>query len=38
VRPTILGEGEPEEVVLEGCRHPCVEAQEGVAFVANDCK
>ena len=38
VRPTILPDSAPEEVVLERCRHPCVEAQEGVAFVANDCR
>jgi DNA mismatch repair protein MSH2 len=38
VRPEILGEGQGEEVALVGCRHPCVEAQEGIAFVANDCK
>ncbi|KAI8470492.1 MAG: DNA mismatch repair protein [Monoraphidium minutum] len=38
VRPVILGADDAEEVSLEGCRHPCVEAQEGVAFVANDCK
>lgn len=22
----------------QGCRHPCVEVQEGVSFVANDCE
>jgi DNA mismatch repair protein MSH2 len=22
---------------LQGSRHPCVEVQEGVSFVANDC-
>ena len=38
VRPEILADGQTEEIVLEGCRHPCVEAQEGIAFVANDCK
>jgi DNA mismatch repair protein MSH2 len=25
------------EIVLEGCRHPCVEAQDGVQFIANTC-
>ncbi len=35
------GEGGPEEeaevLELVGCRHPCVEAQEGVEFISNDC-
>ncbi len=26
------------EVVLRGSRHPCVEAQEGVEFIKNDCE
>ncbi|PNW87821.1 hypothetical protein CHLRE_01g003463v5 [Chlamydomonas reinhardtii] len=36
VRPEMLG---PDAGVIElvGCRHPCVEVQEGVAFVPNDC-
>ncbi|KAG2428869.1 hypothetical protein HYH02_014280 [Chlamydomonas schloesseri] len=36
VRPEMLG---PDEGVIEllQCRHPCVEVQEGVAFVPNDC-
>lgn len=33
LRPT--GEG---DIVLEACRHPCVEVQEGVSFVPNDCR
>ncbi|KAJ9510060.1 hypothetical protein QJQ45_011708 [Haematococcus lacustris] len=32
-----LGGDGGEEVVLLGCRHPCVEAQEGVEFIKNDC-
>ena len=37
VRPemTPMGVG---DIVLEGCRHPCVEAQDEVSFIANDCK
>ncbi|KAG2424130.1 hypothetical protein HXX76_014804 [Chlamydomonas incerta] len=36
VRPEMLG---PDAGVIEllQCRHPCVEVQEGVAFVPNDC-
>ena len=36
-RPTVtpMGEG---DLVLEACRHPCVEAQDEVAFIANDCR
>jgi hypothetical protein len=26
-----------EVIDLRGCRHPCVEAQEGVEFIKNDC-
>lgn len=37
VRPEILDPDEGEIVLLD-CRHPCVEAQEGMTFVANDCK
>jgi DNA mismatch repair protein MSH2 len=37
VRPDILDQ-DAGEIVLEGCRHPCVEAQEGVEFVPNDCR
>lgn len=25
-------------LALEGCRHPCVEAQDGVEFIRNDCE
>lgn len=35
-KPEIL-ERDAGELVIKGCRHPCVEVQEGVAFVANDC-
>ncbi|ERN05433.1 DNA mismatch repair protein MSH2 isoform X1 [Amborella trichopoda] len=36
VRPSITS---PDigDIVLEGCRHPCVEAQDGVNFIPNDC-
>ncbi|XP_027329436.1 DNA mismatch repair protein MSH2 [Abrus precatorius] len=36
-RPDItpLDEG---DIILEGCRHPCVEAQDWVNFIPNDCK
>jgi DNA mismatch repair protein MSH2 len=30
-------ESDAEEIVLEACRHPCLEAQEGITFVPNDC-
>ena len=26
------------EICLRGCRHPCLEAQEGVDFIPNDCQ
>jgi hypothetical protein len=26
------------EITLLGCRHPCLEAQEGVEFIPNDCR
>ncbi|KAL6763329.1 DNA mismatch repair protein [Haematococcus lacustris] len=35
--PSSKGGDGGEEVVLLGCRHPCVEAQEGVEFIKNDC-
>ncbi|PSC71954.1 DNA mismatch repair MSH2 [Micractinium conductrix] len=35
-RPLMLPETEGE-IVLRGSRHPCLEAQEGVDFIPNDC-
>ncbi|KAI3431433.1 hypothetical protein D9Q98_004485 [Chlorella vulgaris] len=37
VRPTMLP-SEAGEITLLGCRHPCLEAQEGVDFIPNDCR
>ena len=36
IRPQMLPPDEGE-LKLVGCRHPCVEAQEGVDFIKNDC-
>ncbi len=33
-RPRIISKG--GNITLKGSRHPCLEAQEGVAFIAND--
>ena len=38
VRPEILEADGGGEVVLVDCRHPCLEAQEGVEFVPNTCR
>ncbi|MCL7038270.1 hypothetical protein MKW94_018025 [Papaver nudicaule] len=35
-RPNITTADEGD-IVLEGSRHPCVEAQDGVSFIPNDC-
>ncbi|KAL5722268.1 MutS-like protein [Ranunculus cassubicifolius] len=35
-RPSITSSDEGD-IVLEGSRHPCVEAQDGVNFIPNDC-
>ncbi|KAJ7530623.1 hypothetical protein O6H91_14G011000 [Diphasiastrum complanatum] len=37
VRPVISPATEGD-IILEGCRHPCVEAQEDVNFIPNDCR
>lgn len=37
IRPTLL-EAQCGELVLKGSRHPCVEAQDGVDFIKNDCE
>ncbi|XP_014510551.1 DNA mismatch repair protein MSH2 [Vigna radiata var. radiata] len=36
-RPDITPADEGD-IILEGCRHPCVEAQDWVNFIPNDCK
>ncbi|KAG0466932.1 hypothetical protein HPP92_018512 [Vanilla planifolia] len=36
VRPAITRSDEGD-IILEGCRHPCVEAQDGVNFIPNNC-
>ncbi|CAM6067852.1 unnamed protein product [Sphagnum tenellum] len=36
VRPSITS-SEEGDLLLEGSRHPCVEAQEDVSFIPNDC-
>ena len=33
----LLGNGAGNRLCLHGARHPCVEAQDGVDFIANDC-
>ncbi|KAJ4961582.1 hypothetical protein NE237_021492 [Protea cynaroides] len=36
-RPDITASDEGD-IILEGSRHPCVEAQDGVNFIPNDCR
>ncbi|BAS93104.1 DNA mismatch repair protein MSH2 [Oryza sativa Japonica Group] len=36
VRPEITA-SEEGDIILEGSRHPCLEAQDGVNFIPNDC-
>lgn len=35
-RPTVTP-ADSGEISLQACRHPCVEAQDGVDFISNDC-
>ncbi|XP_068636946.1 DNA mismatch repair protein MSH2 isoform X1 [Aristolochia californica] len=37
IRPDITPSDEGN-IILEGSRHPCVEAQDGVSFIPNDCR
>lgn len=37
VRPKILG-SECGQIILKGCRHPLLEAQDGMDFIKNDCE
>jgi DNA mismatch repair protein MSH2 len=36
VRPRFVDDGEQAEIKLMGARHPCVELQNGVSFIANN--
>eukprot|EP00268_Persea_americana_P046522 TRINITY_DN4798_c0_g1_i7.p1 TRINITY_DN4798_c0_g1~~TRINITY_DN4798_c0_g1_i7.p1 ORF type:complete len:500 (-),score=112.15 TRINITY_DN4798_c0_g1_i7:342-1841(-) len=36
IRPDIT-DSDKGDIILEGSRHPCVEAQDGVNFIPNDC-
>eukprot|EP00803_Ostreobium_quekettii_P007490 evm.model.scf_227.6 EVM.evm.TU.scf_227.6 scf_227:67170-78839(-) len=37
IRPTVLPP-DSGELILRGSRHPCVEAQDGLDFIKNDCE
>ncbi|EIW69972.1 hypothetical protein TREMEDRAFT_30126 [Tremella mesenterica DSM 1558] len=36
VRPVLFEKGKPTHVIVRGARHPCLEVQDDVSFIAND--